>query len=103
MKKKLTAMLLIMSMVCTFLPVSAMAEEAAGNEAAIGDVQYATLEEAIQKANDGETITLLSDANISDSKYDANSSYNVAIIDKNLTIDGGQEKHTITCSNRGFL
>ena len=102
MKKKLTAMLLIMSMVCTFLPVSAMAAETAP-EAAIGDVQYATLEEALEKAADGATITLLSDANISDSKYDANNSYNVAVIAKNLTIDGGQEKHTITCSNRGFF
>ena len=86
MKKKLTAMLLIMSMVCTFLPVSAMAAEATP-EAAIGDVQYNTLQEAIDAAKDGETVTLLKDITVSNT-YSGDSRYSIGIEDKTITIDG---------------
>ena len=86
MKKKLTAMLLILSMVCTFLPVSAMAAEATP-EAAIGDVQYNTLQEAIDAAKDGETVTLLKDITVSNT-YSGDSRYSIGIEDKTITIDG---------------
>ena len=77
MKKKLTAMLLIMSMVCTFLPVSAMAAEAEdcpGGEAcshvaAIGTTHYDSLQEAFKAvtAEEQTTITLLNSTTLEES------------------------------------
>ena len=46
MKKKLTAMLLIMSMVCTFLPVSAMAAENGTAEVSTTDEFFAAVEDS---------------------------------------------------------
>lgn len=107
MKKKLTAMLLIMSMVCTFLPVSAMAEEAAGNEAAVvsangNTTEYATLQGAIDAAQDGETVKLLKDVTTTGT-YSSDTRYSIGIKDKSITLDG-QDKFTLDVSNtqRGF-
>ncbi len=109
MKKKLTAMLLIMSMVCTFLPVSAMAAEAApaGNEAAVvsadgNTTEYATLQEAIDAAQDGETVKLLKDVTTT-GNYSSDTRYSIGIKDKSITLDG-QDKFTLDVSNtqRGF-
>ncbi len=102
MKKKLTAMLLIMSMVCTFLPVSAMAAsvqdcqggEACKHEAAIGTTHYDTLQEAIDAAQDGETVKLLKSikptvASQVDNRYVIN-------IEKGIILDG--QGNIIDCS-----
>ena len=102
MKKKLTAMLLIMSMVCTFLPVSAMAAsvqdcqggEACKHEAAIGTTHYDTLQEAIDAAQDGETVKLLKSikptvASQVDDRYVIN-------IEKGIILDG--QGNIIDCS-----
>ena len=52
--------------------------------AKIGDKEYITLEEAVKAAQDGDTVTLLSDAQ-----------GNGIIIDKNLTIDFGGFSYTV--------
>ena len=66
----------------------AFAEE--GNEAKIGDTEYATLGEAIEKSNDGDTITLLRNLTLTATNKE---------IYKNITIDGGNAKYTITASD----
>lgn len=80
MKKKLCSILLALTMVLTLLPVSALAEgdeapaggeptpteaPAASNVAKIGDKEYATLAKAVEAAESGATITLLSDVTAS--------------------------------------
>lgn len=74
MKRKLCSVLLALCMVLTLLPVSALAVDgaptgestpaetpAASNVAKIGDQEYATLADAVNAAESGATITLLSD------------------------------------------
>lgn len=82
MKRKLCSVLLALCMVLTLLPVSAMADvgtpaeapagestpteaPAASNVAKIGDKEYATLAKAVEAAESGATITLLSDVTAS--------------------------------------
>lgn len=48
------------------------------NVAKVGDTEYATLEEAIAKAEDGQTVTLIADVNTPETTY---------VVSKNLTID----------------
>lgn len=56
--KKLAAMLLTLVMALSLLTVTAFAE---GNEAKIGEKEYATFELAVENANEEETIILLQD------------------------------------------
>lgn len=78
MKRKLCSVLLALCMVLTLLPVSAMADDgapagestpaetpAASNVAKIDDQEYATLADAVNAAESGATITLLSDVTAS--------------------------------------
>ena len=58
--KKIVSLLCTAMMVCTLLPVSALAAE--GDVAQIGETTYATLDEAVEAAADGDTIELLADA-----------------------------------------
>ena len=91
MKKKLCSILLALTMVLTLLPVSALAEEgtpaggeptpaeapAASNVAKIDDHEYATLAAAVEAAESGATITLLSDVALD----------STLTLDKNLILD----------------
>lgn len=91
MKRKLCSVLLALCMVLTLLPVSAMAEgggaeagestpaevPAASNVAKIGDHEYATLADAVNAAESGATITLLSDVALD----------STLTLDKNLILD----------------
>ena len=61
-----------------------------GNEAMIDGTEYATLGEAIEKSNDGDTITLLRNLTLTATNKE---------IYKNITIDGGNAKYTITASD----
>lgn len=61
--KKLAAMLLTLVMALSLLTVTAFAE---GNEAKIGEQEYATFELAVANAKGGDTITLLQDAVVDD-------------------------------------
>ena len=79
MKVRLFSGLVALCMLLAFLPTAAFA---AGNDVAqIGDQTYATLDDAIAAASDGDTILLLDDATVSKT------------LDKSITIDG--QGHTI--------
>lgn len=63
MKKRILSLLLILCMAVTLLPTAVFAEEATGKlipagGAKIGDKVYATLDEALQAAQDNDTIYL---------------------------------------------
>lgn len=90
MKRKLCSVLLALCMVLTLLPVSALAVDgaptgestpaetpAASNVAKIGDQEYATLADAVNAAESGATITLLSDVALD----------STLTLDKNLILD----------------
>ena len=59
MKRRILPLFMVICMIMTMLPATALAAEGE-NVAAIGDTEYATLQEAIDASN-GETITLLAD------------------------------------------
>ena len=84
--KKLLAILLALVMVLAVVP--AFAE---GEVAQIGGTKYATLDEAIEKAADSDTIVLLADCTTAGMN-----------LSKNLTIDGGESKYTVTFNDRGI-
>lgn len=79
---------LLTALVLTFVqaPSTALAE---GNVARVGDVEYATFDEAFAAAADGQTITLLTDA--------TTRGLNVS---KDVTVDGGG--HTLTFVEKGI-
>lgn len=83
MKVRLFSGLVALCMLLAFLPTAAFA---AGNDVAqIGDQTYATLDDAIAAASDGDTILLLDDATVSKT------------LDKSITIDG--QGHTLTSTD----
>ncbi len=84
--KKLLAILLALVMVLAVVP--AFAE---GEVAQIGETKYATLDEAIEKAADSDTIVLLADCTTAGMN-----------LSKNLTIDGGESKYTVTFNDKGI-
>ena len=84
--KKLLAILLALVMMLTMIP--AFAE---GEVAQIGGTKYATLDEAIEKAADSDTIVLLADCTTAGMN-----------LSKNLTIDGGESKYTVTFNDKGI-
>ena len=84
--KKLLAILLALIMMLTMIP--AFAE---GGVAQIGSTQYATLDEAIENAADNDIIVLLADCTTAGMN-----------LNKNLTIDGGEAKRTITFIDKGI-
>lgn len=59
MKHKLLSILLCLAMALSLLPTAALAEE--GKVAQIGETKYATLQAAVNAANNDDTITLLAD------------------------------------------
>ena len=60
MKRKIISLVLTVIMICTMLPVTAFAADAAK----VGDQTYATLDEAVEKAPEGSTIELLRDCEL---------------------------------------
>ena len=84
--KKLLAILLALIMMLTMIP--AFAE---GEVAQIGGTKYATLDEAIEKAADSDTIVLLADCETAGMN-----------LSKNLIIDGGTDKHTVRFTQHGI-
>ena len=62
--KKLIALTLALLLAVLLLPTTALAEEN-NNVAKIGDKEYASLRDALGAANDGDTITLLKDCDLS--------------------------------------
>lgn len=67
--KKLIALTLALLLAGLLLPTTALAEEN-NNVAKIGDTKYASLKDALGVANDGDTITILKDCELSNG-YDS--------------------------------
>lgn len=67
--KKLIALTLALLLAVLLLPTTALAEEG-NNVAKIGDTKYASLKDALGVANDGDTITILKDCELSNG-YDS--------------------------------
>ena len=87
--KKLLAILLALIMMLTMIP--AFAE---GKVAKIGEIEYATLDGAIEAAADGNTIVLLADCTTDGMN-----------LSKNLTIvggEGGESKYTVKFTKKGI-
>ena len=61
MKKRVLSMFMALALCLTLLPASAWAAETEGGAAQIGDAVYSTLPEAVDAAQDGDTIKLLAD------------------------------------------
>ena len=81
MKQRILAILLSLTMMFTLVP-TAMAE---GEKVAkVGDVEYETLAEAVGASTDGATITLLKDAELTETLN----------INKAITLDGANHKIT---------
>ena len=76
-----------MMLICALVP-GAGADDA-GNEAKIGETEYATLGEAIDASKDGDTIMILRDLTLTAINKE---------IYKNITIDGGESKYTVTAT-----
>ena len=85
--KKTLAIMLALIMVLAMVP--ALAEGV--KVAKIGSTEYETLDEAIEKAADGATIVLLADCTTAGMN-----------LSKNLTIDGGEAKRTISFNDKGI-
>ena len=82
MKRKFLSILLTLAMALTLLPTAAMAE---GEEVAqIDETKYETLVKAVEAATDGATITLLKDAELTETLN----------INKTITLDGANHKIT---------
>lgn len=77
--KKLIALTLALLLAGLLLPTTALAEEN-NNVAKIGDTKYASLKDALGVANDGDTITILKDCELSNG-YD-----NIRVL-KSITLD----------------
>lgn len=63
MKKRILSLLMSLCLIVMFLPVATYAAEE-GPEAAIGETNYGTLQEAIDGAQDGDTIRVLRDISL---------------------------------------
>lgn len=74
MKKQIFSFLLALTLILTVIPV---AVSAADEEARIGTTLYATLGEAINAAEDGDTVEVLKDCN-----------FKGMTISKNITVKG---------------
>lgn len=88
MKRKLLSVLLTLCLAFSLLPTAALADgvdncttENCGHVAAIGTTHYSTLQEAVNAANNGETVTLLGDVTLTDT----------LTINKSVTIDGAKD------------
>lgn len=90
MKRTVLALLLAVFMAATLMTVGAAAE---GNEAAIGDTKYATLTEALSKAQSGQTVTLLKDIDNSITAVGYTGGINYSL-NEGVTLDGAD--HTIS-------
>ena len=92
-KRALSMLLAVLMVLATGIAavLPAVAEDG-GNEAKIGETEYATLEAAIKAAKDGDTITLLRDLSMT---INSKAYY---YIYKDITIDGGDAMHKITAS-----
>ena len=86
----LAVLMVLATGIAAVLP--AVAEDG-GNEAKIGETEYATLGEAIDASKDGDTITILRDLTLTATNKE---------IYKNITLDGGESKYKITATDNKY-
>ena len=93
-KRALSMLLAVLMVLATGIAavLPAVAEDG-GNEAKIGETEYATLGEAIDASKDGDTITILRDLTLTATNKE---------IYKNITIDGGESKYKITATDNKY-
>ena len=93
-KRALSMLLAVLMVLATGIAavLPAVAEDG-GNEAKIGETEYATLGEAIDASKDGDTITILRDLTLTATNKE---------IYKNITIDGGESKYTVTATDNKY-
>ena len=93
-KRALSMLLAVLMVLATGIAavLPAVAEDG-GNEAKIGETEYATLGEAIDASKDGDTITILRDLTLTTTNKE---------IYKNITIDGGESKYKITATDNKY-
>lgn len=90
MKKNMISLLVVMGMlVGVIFPKCVEAESV--NAAKIGDIEYATLEEAVNAADEGDTISILQDLDMTDRSLE------VLVFPNNATLD--LNGYTITTKN----
>lgn len=94
LKHRLLSMVLSLLMVLSLIPATVFAADESANVAKIGETEYATIAEAVGKAKDGDTITLLNDVNLGSSSVRFYNLEDASV--SNLTFDLGG--HTITSS-----
>ena len=83
----------------TAIAVPGIQEVMDGNVAKIGSTEYATLQAAFDAAQDGETVTLLSDYSATGETNTIETNRNLCVT-KSITIDG--QNHTLTVNKRGI-
>ncbi len=99
MRKRLVSIIAVVAMLAAMLSVNAYAEETDA-VAQIGDTTYATLDEALAAASDGDTIIVLQSTTVS--KINLRNS-NYGGIDIDLTIKGAEGVNpTITFTDAGI-
>ena len=92
---KTLSMALALILVTLTIPFGAFAAIADADVASIGDVGYADLTEALQKAQEGEEVVVLKDASINFTT--------LGVLEKSITIsakEGLQAKPVITCNGK---
>ena len=86
MKKRFLAVITTLCMVLSLLPVAAFATESDATPVAkVGETEYPSLQAAVDDAEEGSTVTLLSDASGAG-----------VVIDKNITIDFNGKTYALT-------
>ena len=88
MKRRALSVFWALALCLTLLPTAALAEGAVNGVAQIGNTVYTTLSDAVTAAQDGATITLLSDID--------NAGKSVRIIGENKTVTLDLNGHTIS-------
>lgn len=109
MKRKFLSILLTLAMALTLLPVSAMAEGETANVAKVGETEYTTLQDAIDAAKSGATVTLLADVNTPETSYTIRKSLTIDLNGKTITADGydsvfaikGEGNHVVINATNG--
>ena len=86
---------------CTFLLLWVAGVGLAQNVAKIGTTEYATLQEAFNAAQDGETVTLLRNVDATGAMYSGDNRFNLWV-KCGITVDGTENNYTITVKGRGI-
>ena len=109
MKRKLLSILLTFCLAFSLLPTAALAEGETANVAKVGETEYTTLQDAIDAAKSGATVTLLADVNTPETSYTIRKSLTIDLNGKTITADGydsvfaikGEGNHVVINATNG--